>query len=666
MLGTLRFKIIVPITILTALVIICISTLVYNQTASTLESQGRATAELTRISFENALTARKTAEDIMNKEMIGQATMTSLLMKKGTNFNEITDLAKRAGIDEFWITDATGKTVLTNVGPAVHLDFSAEPGSQAYAFMDLISGKQKEMSQAAQVRNFDGQVFKYVGVPGWNEPRIVQVGRKGQMLTELDNQIGASPLLARIKSQLSDQIVLAALINKDGKVVAASEKSFSQIPPALSTLMNQASSTTTIKEKSDYYQNKKVTYYAASLSNGQKMVVAISNEVLTRIFTLSIASVLIGIVLVIAFLIWLVSRTLRPLHVMEQSLLMLADGKGDLTKRLPDNTNDEIGRTARAFNQMLDHIQQLIRQIQQSSVQVAASSEQLTASAEQTRSASEQIASIVQELAAQSEQQTKDMETGAHDVQNISKGMEGISQTTGSILDTIGVTVTKATEGNNAIHQAVTQMNSINETMATLAKGVQTLADRSNQINEIIEVITGISAQTNLLALNAAIEAARAGEHGRGFAIVSDEVRKLAEQSAHSAQKIAELVSGIQQETAQTVQFMTTAISEVQEGITVIHTAGLSFTEIEQAIRQVEQQTAKATHAVQTIQDRSRHAVASIQTAHDLIEQAASRTEQISAATEEQLATFEETSASAASLSRMAGDLEASVKKFVV
>lgn len=666
MTGTLRFKIIVPITILTTLVIICISTLVYNQTARTLESQGRTTAELARISFENALTARKTAEDIMNKEMIGQATMTSLLMKKGTNFNEITDLAKRAGIDEFWITDATGKTVLTNVGPTVHLDFSAEPGSQAYAFMDLISGKQKEMSQAAQVRNFDGQVFKYVGVPGWNEPRIVQVGRKGQMLTELDNQIGAASLLTRIKSQLSDQIVLAALVNQDGKVISASEKSFSQVPSSLSTLMSQASGTTAIAEKSDYYQNKKVMYYAASLSNGQKMIVAVSNEVLTRIFTFSIASVLIGIVLVIVFLIWLVSRTLRPLHVMEQSLLMIADGKGDLTKRLPDNTKDEIGRTAQAFNRMLDHIQSLIRQIQQSSVQVAASSEQLTASAEQTRSASEQIASVVQELAAQSEQQTKDIETGTENVRNISNGIEGISRTTQSIFDTIGVTVTKATEGNNAIHEAVAQMNSINETMSTLANGVQALADRSKQINEIIEVITGISEQTNLLSLNAAIEAARAGEHGRGFAIVSDEVRKLAEQSAHSAQKIAELVSSIQQETSQTVQFMTTAISEVKEGITVIHAAGLSFTEIEQSIQKIEQQTANATHAIQTIQEQAQLAVTSIQMAHGLVEQSASRTEQISAATEEQLATFEETSASAVSLSRMAGELEAAVKKFVV
>jgi methyl-accepting chemotaxis protein len=116
-------------------------------------------------------------------------------------------------------------------------------------------------------------------------------------------------------------------------------------------------------------------------------------------------------------------------------------------------------------------------------------------------------------------------------------------------------------------------MRLIHDTVQDLSKVIRGLGERSKEIGEIVAVITKISSQTNLLALNAAIEAARAGEHGRGFAVVADEVRKLAEQSAQSAQQISELITHIQKETLNAVQSMDQATKEVQSGLDVVDSA---------------------------------------------------------------------------------------------
>lgn len=209
-------------------------------------------------------------------------------------------------------------------------------------------------------------------------------------------------------------------------------------------------------------------------------------------------------------------------------------------------------------------------------------------------------------------------------------------------------------------------MNSINQTVTGLANVVKGLGERSKQIGQIIEVITGIAEQTNLLALNAAIEAARAGENGRGFAVVADEVRKLAEQSAQSAQQISMLITAIQQETNEAVQSMEMATKEASNGIVVIHTAGESFVEIKNAIEEVAVQIQEVSASVQQMSAGAEQIVQSMQLVSKIAESAASGTQEVSAATEEQLASMQEISASAVSLSKMAEELQQLIQKFKI
>ncbi|MGG3921768.1 methyl-accepting chemotaxis protein, partial [Geobacillus thermodenitrificans] len=206
--------------------------------------------------------------------------------------------------------------------------------------------------------------------------------------------------------------------------------------------------------------------------------------------------------------------------------------------------------------------------------------------------------------------------------------------------------------------------NKVNGTVEQLAEVIKGLGRRSEQIGSIIEAIRNIAAQTNLLALNAAIEAARAGEHGRGFAVVADEVRKLAEQSAESARQIAELIAAIQEETAHAVQSMESVVNEVTAGTGVIRTSGETFSQIRAAVDEVAKQIRDVSASVSEMAASSEQIVRSVQLVADVAESTSAGTQEVSAATEEQLASMEEISASAASLSKMADDLQAIVRKF--
>lgn len=355
----------------------------------------------------------------------------------------------------------------------------------------------------------------------------------------------------------------------------------------------------------------------------------------------------------------------RPLITLSEAAKRIADG--DLTgEEIVIHNRDEIGELAEAFNQMAKNLRDVLEKAEMSAEQVAASSEQLTASAEQTSKATEQIALTIQNVAAGVEKQVQSVEETSETIDQMSEGIQQISERAQNVSTIAMQTSEKASKGGQTIQTAVAQMNTVNDTVERLAGIVKGLGNRSEQIGKITEVISGIAEQTNLLALNAAIEAARAGEHGRGFAVVADEVRKLAEQSAQSAQQIASLIATIQEETNEAVQSMETVLKEVETGTGAIRTSGEAFQQIQTAVHEVAAQIQDVSASVQQMSAAAEQVVQSMQLVTQIAESAASGTQEVSAATEEQLASMEEISASAASLSKMAEDLQSLVKRFNV
>ncbi|WJH36953.1 hypothetical protein N6H14_15450 [Paenibacillus sp. CC-CFT747] len=154
---SLKYKIILPVMLVVTVVIAGMALILYRMTEESLLRKGASTAEVVRMSVENAMLARKTAEEVMEKEMLGQATLVSYLTEKKIGYEDLTALSRKAGIDELWISDDKGKVVLTNAGPQVDFSFAADPKGQAYAFMDLITGKRSSVAQGRRSAAWTGR-----------------------------------------------------------------------------------------------------------------------------------------------------------------------------------------------------------------------------------------------------------------------------------------------------------------------------------------------------------------------------------------------------------------------------------------------------------------------------------------------------------------------------
>lgn len=363
--------------------------------------------------------------------------------------------------------------------------------------------------------------------------------------------------------------------------------------------------------------------------------------------------------------IFLIRRKTKPITALIDYAKKVAEG--DLTaQRLQIKNKDEIGDLAETLHYMASQLRDLIHQVNSSSEQVAASSQQLTASAEQTNHATELIASTMHQMSASMEKQSRSAEETAETVDEITHSIQQIAANAQRVNAAAMGASEKAAEGGQAIQTAERQMNSIHDTVSGVADVVMGLGQRSNEIGEIVEVITGIANQTNLLALNAAIEAARAGEHGRGFAVVAGEVRKLAEQSSQSAGQISRLITSIQEIVSLAVQSMDHATNEVVTGIEVVNKAGGSFEQIQYSVNSVSGQINEVSTAAQQMAAASEQMVQSMRLMTSVTEAAASGTQEVSAATDEQLASMQEISVSANYLSDMAERLQMIVGKFKI
>jgi methyl-accepting chemotaxis protein len=372
-------------------------------------------------------------------------------------------------------------------------------------------------------------------------------------------------------------------------------------------------------------------------------------------------SVLGGLVLAVGL-----TRNIRqPLLRLVENVKEVAAGNLRVEPLVIKN-RDELAVLTDSFNGMTSNLQELIRQVGTTSEQVAASAEELTASAEQTSKATEQIAVTVQEVASATERQVQSVDQGSHAIREMSAGIRHIAANAQNASATAMQVAAMADEGNQSIQAAVRQMTAIQDSIRQLADVIDGLGHHSQAIGQIIEVITGIAEQTNLLALNAAIEAARAGEHGRGFAVVADEVRKLAEQSSQSAQQIAELIQTIQTETKRAVESMDAGTREVQRGIAVVHQAGETFDRIQSSVGGVSEQIQEVSASAQQMSASTDQVEGVIHLISEVSELTAGGTQNVSAATEEQLAAMEEITSSANALSKMAEELQEMIGRFKV
>lgn len=380
----------------------------------------------------------------------------------------------------------------------------------------------------------------------------------------------------------------------------------------------------------------------------------------------AITAVVIGFITVaicIFFSILTAVKIANPLKAMANAVKQIA--QGDLTiQDVQVKSKDEIGTLARAFNDMKQSIQALIRSSGETAHELSAVAEELTASTTQVTATSNYVATTVEDIASSSKISSTVSNEASLAINETTTGIQQIADATYSVLGKAKQTKETADAGQLTIEHAQQQMNTIFHSTKETATLIARLTKQSEEIQNITKVITDITEQTNLLALNAAIEAARAGEHGKGFAVVADEVRKLASQSKDSAQNIVQLTSDILRETKNVEAAVLHGQTTVEQGVEVIAQAGTAFHKIVHAIEDMTDEVTTVTAITQEMSASSEEISASIQELNGHVGKNAQGTEEMAQQIVKQVASLQEINHISTSLNDKALELSNSISSF--
>ncbi|MFK4300889.1 methyl-accepting chemotaxis protein [Paenibacillus sp. RC254] len=314
------------------------------------------------------------------------------------------------------------------------------------------------------------------------------------------------------------------------------------------------------------------------------------------LYGVSLLILFLAIFLTIQYL--LVKRTLSPIRSLMKGIEEVSEGNLNVSIK---TGQDDLGIINQKFNTMIKRINDTMVKVQDTTQEVTGSAQELLSISEKNSENTNIINSNIQEITQGLESQDQAALESSRAMNEMSTVIQTIAESSSSVSDQAYSMEKRSVEGNQVAQKLSTQMDSISTTIERTVDSVNALQNRSNEISNIVSIITGIASQTNLLALNASIEAARVGEEGKGFAVVAGEVRNLAEQSQESARQIAELIGEIQKEIEQTVEGMSLGAKEVQVGLEVTRQTGEMFSEILNAANNVSSQIQEVSSATQQI-----------------------------------------------------------------
>ena len=383
-------------------------------------------------------------------------------------------------------------------------------------------------------------------------------------------------------------------------------------------------------------------------------------------FIMSITVAVIVLLLLAGALSWVaISKMMATMEVVSNRLIDI--GQGDFRgEDLIVESSDEIGDLAHAANNLKRALRELMVNVASSSEKLAAASEELTANASDTTKTITNVANAVIAMAESAGEQCSELDGVAGQTDGMTGEMRNMFDASQEMKKTAQNSREGVEAGRAAVNEAVGSMEQMASQMEEASQVVSTLGERSKEIGQIVETISNIADQTNLLALNAAIEAARAGEAGRGFSVVAEEVRKLAEQSGEAASNISALIGGIQKDTDAAVDAMERQNTAVQSSSEVVHRAGDAFAQIDDRVNELYNHIETAIKSINHATASSQRVTESVQKIQSLANGVTDKSQNVSAATEEQASVMHQITDAAKELADMAIALQEDVAKFKV
>ncbi|OIJ13561.1 hypothetical protein BKP37_09740 [Anaerobacillus alkalilacustris] len=375
-------------------------------------------------------------------------------------------------------------------------------------------------------------------------------------------------------------------------------------------------------------------------------------------------ALLMGGIVVISSIVALVFSNIltKPLLKLTEASKELANG--NLTYEIKLDRQDEIGNLAKSFDEMKDKLSKLIGQVATASDQLSKTSDQVLESSKQANTVTSQIATAMNEVAQGSDEQAASIQNCSTSFNKIVQSIKQIEENYQKSLEIAMNTEQASNEGMKVVGHQEQITNDSSLAFANMVDSIFSLNQKSTEIGDIVKVIGGISEQTNLLALNAAIEAARAGEHGKGFAVVADEVRKLAEESSRSAEKIQVLVHDILSATNNTVKEAEETRNIITEQAESVTKTTAAFTDISKMIRAITEEFMEIAKSMQSVKGESENSAQEIESISAISEETAAGTEEVAASTQEQTHAIEQINKSIEELTKLSQELNESISTF--
>lgn len=354
----------------------------------------------------------------------------------------------------------------------------------------------------------------------------------------------------------------------------------------------------------------------------------------------------------------------RPLNSLRE--LAGAAAEGDLTVTADARGRDEIASVSGSFNTMLGAMRTAVASVLEQARMVGATATEIANGSDMAGGAVTEIAATVEGVAKGSSEQARSTSDVTQTVREMAHGVQQVAEGGQRAAAASGDADSAAADGSARVGEATDAMRSIERSVDEAAAVVAGLGEKSEKIGEIVSAITQIADQTNLLALNAAIEAARAGEHGRGFAVVADEVRQLAEEAQSAAGSIEQIIRDIQHETGRAVSAMDDGRRQVTDGVSKVRDAGAAFDAIRSRVGQVVGEVGQVAAAAQQLEAGALEVDSAVSSVAAVSEQNAAAAQEVAASTSETSASVEELAASAAVLADQAQALNRAVEIFRV